>query len=1168
PQPVRRHVSRSPSPPSAAIPSFLQNANATEEELMKAKFRKFWMASVADGFKDDLEEIRKEPTLGTSRLAVLIDGLAAGGDVVPMARSVSIERMHDHDPTGLISPPPEETLQIARTSVPKRKRATPQPQQTTPNPKPRKQTRRPSPVESPIRPALPVRTRRTTPIPAYEPPTDVFTPPRVVIKTPTISKSSKRKSTNRRRPSTAELFVKIEPPQIDLSAPHSPGSPSDDPILLSVPSSSPIRPRRKDAAVSTDALFDVTDPSVCVWSDDDDDNLVEGDYTGSFRSFNIRTKLDPPSSATRERQEEWGRPITPFPYRKIERLDLLKEEDEQEECQAGELSLDTLCQESVVPEPTHRGPFDFDESFDEDDSNMEQDIPVDSATEEHAAVSNLEDEEAEKSVEQTRASASDMNQDDTSIEEVPASLHDVEHEETEMEPPAATHYTEQDTDEEADTSIEEVPALVYHVDGDDNEPDTSIEEVPALVYDMEHEEAETSIEEAPAAAHYMEQDDDEADMSIEEAPEVVHDMEQDDNEADTSTEEPTVVQNVQVDADTSIEEAPVLSRYMEQDTDEEANTSIEDVEQDADEADEREVREMSLSLDDDEEPAATATSAPHDEDSSSDEEELEYGLVKISSADPHAAARAAAILKQHDYDCFTRLALRTQQGRHSLSASGITKKRTPRDSLRRRTLGASIIGDKVLIPGSPATTLPELLKEAEATIVGTPTKLATSPHLFTPVPRPSIGRGLARSLFENTAKEKAWTKEEWKLLDACFTDERIALGPGDGQLASVDRVVPEDVVRRFQDLLGGEDVINEWGKDWAMENLVQRVKALQNKQRKGIVAPPTTPNTPRTSLTNPSASLFTHRLPSMEVPDFTPLGRRAAPPGRRPTLPPPVALGAPFNDLQDTPEHEQEMPKRKLPLSLLAPRYSHLLDEAVAISQLPDPSSAKSGPGNPYDSSNDGDSEEAGFEAAATDTEAGSGTVSPPSSVPTETITADPVPSSTLKTRVKGFLFSYLPTLSKKPATNPKPSSSRPGLPLPPTSVLEKCRGPITTPARAPVPKPTHPKELVHLNPAPVPPKPSLIPRPQKPQRLVELHRVSPPPPEKDAAVIRPRRSSASSVKDLVRGFEEMEKNAVAERAEEQKRGELKRVKSVGEWRKTAGLANAGGNGSKPSWRP
>lgn len=171
---------------------------------------------------------------------------------------------------------------------------------------------------------------------------------------------------------------------------------------------------------------------------------------------------------------------------------------------------------------------------------------------------------------------------------------------------------------------------------------------------------------------------------------------------------------------------------------------------------------------------------------------------------------------QHDYDCFTRLALRTQKGRHSLSASGITKSRNPRDRMGRRTLGASVIGDKVYIPGSPVTTLPELLKEAETTIAGTPPKLGNSSHLFTPVPRSSIPPGLARSLFEHTAKERVWTKEEWKLLDACFTDERVALGPGDGQIASVDEVNPEHVARRFGDMLGGEDVINKWGEDWKM----------------------------------------------------------------------------------------------------------------------------------------------------------------------------------------------------------------------------------------------------------------------------------------------------------------------------------------------------------------
>lgn len=81
-----RQFSPSPSPPSAALPSFLPSENAEDDAGSKKKelqnrFRQFWMTSVADGFKEDLEEIRKEPNLGTSRLALLIDSLAAGADV-------------------------------------------------------------------------------------------------------------------------------------------------------------------------------------------------------------------------------------------------------------------------------------------------------------------------------------------------------------------------------------------------------------------------------------------------------------------------------------------------------------------------------------------------------------------------------------------------------------------------------------------------------------------------------------------------------------------------------------------------------------------------------------------------------------------------------------------------------------------------------------------------------------------------------------------------------------------------------------------------------------------------------------------------------------------------------------------------------------------------------
>lgn len=61
PQIVRR--TPSPSPPPSKIPDFInskvsENKDA-QEQIMKDKFRRFWMTSVADGFKDDLEEIRK-----------------------------------------------------------------------------------------------------------------------------------------------------------------------------------------------------------------------------------------------------------------------------------------------------------------------------------------------------------------------------------------------------------------------------------------------------------------------------------------------------------------------------------------------------------------------------------------------------------------------------------------------------------------------------------------------------------------------------------------------------------------------------------------------------------------------------------------------------------------------------------------------------------------------------------------------------------------------------------------------------------------------------------------------------------------------------------------------------------------------------------------------------
>jgi hypothetical protein len=47
------------------------------------------------------------------------------------------------------------------------------------------------------------------------------------------------------------------------------------------------------------------------WSDSNSESEPEGEgeYTGKFTTMTVRTKADPPTSATRERMEGWGRPI-------------------------------------------------------------------------------------------------------------------------------------------------------------------------------------------------------------------------------------------------------------------------------------------------------------------------------------------------------------------------------------------------------------------------------------------------------------------------------------------------------------------------------------------------------------------------------------------------------------------------------------------------------------------------------------------------------------------------------------------------------------------------------------------------------------------------------------------------------------------------------------------
>jgi hypothetical protein len=217
------------------------------------------------------------------------------------------------------------------------------------------------------------------------------------------------------------------------------------------------------------------------------------------------------------------------------------------------------------------------------------------------------------------------------------------------------------------------------------------------------------------------------------------------------------------------------------------------------------------------------------------------------------------------------------------------------------------------------------------------------------------------------------------------------------------------------------------------------------------------PGTPRRSHTP-----FSEMSGYMDVPDFTPIGpRRVA--------------------------DRLDEGSSKLPATLLAPRYSHLMDEAIAISK---------------------------------------GTGGEPSG-PSSRITVKAQPSSpSLFRRLTSPLFSYLPLLSKGTSEEPSKDNDKSGLPLPPPELFGKERDPIVTPAPKVPPKPAHPKDLVELH--AVPSKPSMIPGPKtRPKRLVEL-RPAPPKPEPEAVVkslVKDRRQSGGSVKELVKSFETLDES-------------------------------------------
>ncbi|KAJ2923865.1 hypothetical protein H1R20_g13228, partial [Candolleomyces eurysporus] len=977
--------------------------------------------------------------------------------------------------------------------------------------------------------------RSATPIPAYEPPKDVFTPPREVVMQPPPSTTRRLKGKGRQSSVAreAETAVKQEMPDIDLKAPMPPPSPGDDPLLLS----------------SDIEEIECLPPPVV-------------QHKTPKMSTKKKTKGDTGKKSTvKSSKKKAGR--TPGSSKKTTLLQsttstaiaaevVLQEEEEEgdELLNRGPLDFD-LPPSSPPPASEDEDNFDWTQGgvvedqylASTEDSMMHMD-PADAEVE-PVAVGLLDFDSALKNHTSNSAAAGwssdeeegDQDQDAEGTGEYTGRWRLMKVR-TKTDPPSeATAYRM----EEWGRPVSPFPGVRrLHLDPEKDVvlPEESVEEPStprneAVGLESTREEVETPRPELtilpPSEAEVEEEEAREEEevmrMSIEPEEEEPEPQEQDHQDDDDDVQQEAEPEPFPVTPANNRAFEFTSSHYV----------PLNDVEQ------------------------ATQDVVNDDDDGNEEDlSDLDLGMVKIVSADPRAAARAAAILKQYDYECFTKLTMKQQRNkdkrrysslddfsqesrRRNLLGSGVGKgdsrEVAERERKRRRaTLGMGVIGDRVVIPGSPSVTLPELLHQAEKEV------LNHSPVKVSAVATPPLTRASldAKRLFETPVRkevsptvvvfpvwnqtyegeERPWTKEEWKVLDSCLTDERLDVrggySPHAQELKPVDEIDVDNVVERFVGMAGGDDVVNAYGSSWTRDLLRQRVRALQRKQRSGNVAPPTTPIAARS--VSPALSLGGEkRRASMEVPDFTPLGRRAPPPRKsRPSLPQPVTENAPFSTLAR---------RKSIPATLLAPRYSHLLDEARIISgEVADMSMQQDSQG--------GDTEEQPSEPDELPT----AEPHDETSVEFPTVESTPQPSesrdlryrtpgTTFGKKLKGIFFSYLPT---------------------------KSRGPVETPERPPLPKVPHPKELVELHPAPLP-KPSMIPRPKQPQRLVQLNPVQPPPPPPDV-IPRPRRSSGSSVKDLVKSFEEMKDREQQERP----------PSSLG---KAAGIRSLG-KASKPSWKP
>ncbi|KAI0318078.1 hypothetical protein OF83DRAFT_1282963 [Amylostereum chailletii] len=990
------------------------------------------------------------------------------------------------------------------------------------------------------------RARSSTPVPVYEPPTDRFTPPREVVMTPSPAKAPKVSKSSKRK--TLKLVIKKEPPEIDLSN-LPPPSPTDDPLLLhgvhrrrrsstfnsrvtpdlastppgpgrqpspmvhqeldflpALPSSSPIPPVFDLANVGPEEE----------WSSSSDDDTHEGEYTGKFRMMKVPTKVDPPTSNTRERIDRWGRPISPFPLKlkgKRRAVDPLDEEEEEEEEEEED------GQGAVL-----EGGLQFDRRL--DGSSLE-------------GLTQQDDQEADMNDISLSHDSLDHNVSFVQEEDLLSSMapnEDDEMSDLYADPPSPTPSTRHNNYAPVDESPREAPQslatnVTSRVSPGPNVIDRPLEPVGG--------DSDSGFDSGSQ------------ERSIED---IIVDVGPSRHPSRTASPPPPAPGPRRVSSPRRVAPLQPISPPRRVSPPPRA-LSVEEQEEEEEEAVDRHLSEEpeqtsqsehvlerpiehELSQDD-VHMAEPQAEDEQDSDDSEGEGDADSSVIKIVSDNPWQAARAAAILKQHDYDLVpedqrkrSRPSLDSifrKSRRSSLSNSGIVKS-SPRP---RQAARGVVVNGHVIMPGSPSMTLPQLLHEAESDI-GTPAR-DSHPLAHDDYRTPSPGHGARRTqdatIVIDMDGPREWNRNDWKLLDACFTDERLEVaarwGDKTGGMGDVDAVELDDVVDRFVDFMGGQDVIDSLGLSWTRQNLLKRARALQKKQRTGSAAPPT-PSLRVSSVSSTSST--------PTVPNFTPVRR-----GHAPHAPSQPKISAPAFPLDS----------KKLPTTLMAPRYSHLLQEAVSVSKHERRDSQEFFAPTPE---------------STPPLSASEGSSPPPSEVSTSSYVSEttrrtqPPSTPSMGSRVRGFFYSYLPTLSK-PKTTKKSQPAAPGLPLPPPEKIEN-RGPVNTPASKPHEKPTHPKELVDLHPAPAPA--TKIPQRVDPRRLVDLRHIEPEtePGNNSLRQSESRRSSSSSVRDLVRSFEDLDRSMEIEREALR----IRRMKSTssGELQK---LASAGAVSKRPTWK-